>query len=152
MVRCQAGGQGQVLHGKYNAESPKQYSKRFNCQVRRNTLPIWVWLIYADSRQRTHSFSKEKRKSHKFTFYAEYFDFFLCFSNSVLEKKESMRVSCLYSPPPHGRGKVLHSPPPREYLHLSGQTELWIAVTRTVQMYTAEDFYIKNRKFISDKK
>ena len=33
--------------GKYNAESPKQDSKRFNCQVGRNTLPIWVWLIYA---------------------------------------------------------------------------------------------------------
>ena len=28
-------------NGKYNAESPKQGSKRFNCQVRRNTLPIW---------------------------------------------------------------------------------------------------------------
>ena len=31
---------------KYNAESPKQDRKRFNCQGRRNTLPIWVWLIY----------------------------------------------------------------------------------------------------------
>ena len=27
----------------YNAESPKQGSKRFNSQVRRNTLPIWVY-------------------------------------------------------------------------------------------------------------
>ena len=32
--------------GKFNAGSPKQDSKRFNCQGRRNTLPIWVWLIY----------------------------------------------------------------------------------------------------------
>ena len=31
---------------KYNAESPTQNRrKRFNSQVRRNTLPIWVWLI-----------------------------------------------------------------------------------------------------------
>ena len=32
----------QYLH-KYNAESPKQDSKRFNSQVRQNTLPIWVY-------------------------------------------------------------------------------------------------------------
>ena len=147
MARCQAGGQGQVLHGKYNAESPKQYSKRFNCQVRRNTLPIWVWLIYADSRQRTHSFSKEKRKSHKFTFYAEYFSVFL----TVSWRRRRACGFLVYIPPPMV-GEKCCTPPPREYLHLSGQTELWIAVTRTVQMYTAEDFYIKNRKFISDKK
>ena len=29
----------------YNAESQEQDSKMFNSQVRRNTLPIWVWLI-----------------------------------------------------------------------------------------------------------
>ena len=32
--------------GKCNAESPKQDSKLFNCQVRQNTLPIWIRLIY----------------------------------------------------------------------------------------------------------
>ena len=32
--------------GKYSAESPKQDSKRFKSQVKRNSLPIWVWLIY----------------------------------------------------------------------------------------------------------
>ena len=32
--------------GKNNAKSRKQGSKRFNYQVRRNTLPIWVWIIY----------------------------------------------------------------------------------------------------------
>ena len=31
--------------GKYNAESTKQDSKRFNSQGKRNALPIWVWLI-----------------------------------------------------------------------------------------------------------
>ena len=29
----------------YNAESQEQDSKMFNSQVRRNTLPIWIWLI-----------------------------------------------------------------------------------------------------------
>ena len=37
-----AGGQGQVL-AKHNAESPKQCSKKFNCLIRRNTLPIWIY-------------------------------------------------------------------------------------------------------------
>ena len=32
--------------GNYNAESPKQDCKIFNSQRRRNTLHIWVWLIY----------------------------------------------------------------------------------------------------------
>ena len=39
----QRGGSGA---GKYNVEGLNQYSKRFNSQVRRNNLPIWVWLIY----------------------------------------------------------------------------------------------------------
>ena len=40
-------GQGQVVASTNTAESPKQGRRRFNCQVRRNALPIWVWLIYA---------------------------------------------------------------------------------------------------------
>ena len=36
---------GSCCVGKYNAESPKQESKRFNCQVRRNSLPIWVYYL-----------------------------------------------------------------------------------------------------------
>ena len=32
--------------GKYNAESPKQDSKRFYWQVRWNTLPIWICFFY----------------------------------------------------------------------------------------------------------
>ena len=44
---CQAGGLGHLLQyiqyiRNYNVESPKQDSKRFNSQVRRNTLLIWV--------------------------------------------------------------------------------------------------------------
>ena len=31
--------------GKYKDESPKQGSKRFNSQVRRNTLPTWVYYV-----------------------------------------------------------------------------------------------------------
>ena len=33
--------------GQYNAESPKQDSKMFSCQVSQYTLPLWVLLIYA---------------------------------------------------------------------------------------------------------
>ena len=37
-------GRGRQGVSKYNAENPKQNSKRFNSQVRQNTLPIWVRL------------------------------------------------------------------------------------------------------------
>ena len=33
----------------YNAESPKQDSKRFNSQGRRNSLPIWVYNLSMDA-------------------------------------------------------------------------------------------------------
>ena len=46
---CQTGGLGHLLQYmrkyEYNAESPKQDSKRFNSQIRRNTLPVWVYYL-----------------------------------------------------------------------------------------------------------
>ena len=41
-----AGRVRQVYSTMPRALNTKQESKRFNCQVGRNTLPIWVWLIY----------------------------------------------------------------------------------------------------------
>ena len=38
--------------GKYNAERPKQGSKRLNCQVRRNTFHICVWLVFDQNHNR----------------------------------------------------------------------------------------------------
>ena len=46
--------------GKYNAESPKQDRNRFNCQVRRYTLPIWVRYLSMGLRDdRDWEFGKE---------------------------------------------------------------------------------------------
>ena len=39
-------GRWQVLASRYCTECPKQGSERFNCQVRRNTLPIWVCYLF----------------------------------------------------------------------------------------------------------
>ena len=48
VCRSAAGWCGHLLQymHKYNAESPKQDSKRFNSQVRQNTLPIWVYNLH----------------------------------------------------------------------------------------------------------
>ena len=46
-----AGPAGRVRSGgNYNAESPKEGSKRFNWLVRRNTLPIQVWYLSKSTR------------------------------------------------------------------------------------------------------
>ena len=47
--RCSDAGPAdrwQVLASRYCTECPKQGSERFNCQVRRNTLPIWVCYLF----------------------------------------------------------------------------------------------------------
>ena len=55
---CRAGGQGQVLAS--NAKT--QDSKRFNSQVRRNTLPIWVCYLSMFKRLETaYAFVCEER-------------------------------------------------------------------------------------------
>ena len=48
---CQAGGLGHLLHylREYNAQSPKQDSKRFYSHGRRNNLPIWVNYLSMDA-------------------------------------------------------------------------------------------------------
>ena len=56
---CQAGGLGHLFQNvrEYDAESPKQDSKRFNSQVRGNTLPIWVYNLPIVWEKRERNFS-----------------------------------------------------------------------------------------------
>ena len=74
---CQAGGLSHLLQymREYNAERPKQDSKRFNSHGRRNTLPMWVyclsmvWVLhvsfYLYFRLSPHCLTEEVKKERK---------------------------------------------------------------------------------------